>query len=319
MKRKLPFIPLQKTDMGAEFAGMQYVMPDCCDHGKLRAFKNELLGLVYSNFKWYGLEPYEINMIEECLIRVGRVAAVKTDKGVFFGTPSEIGGVDFYGMPERTMISGFNGTQLESTDFVFGFDNCAYSRYQSYTAPIITMLEPLARELVNAFEAWKVAAETHKTGMVFCTQNARSSKILQDVLHRVSGNDPYVIVESNINEEITPMFAPNYTAALSEYHNHFMNVWSYVMDMLGIENSPQNKRERLVVSEAEMNRSLSRYIAAGRLKARKDFATEISTRWGRDIRVENYLESVIQESQNNAQVYGNQGKGGEPDDNKEQS
>lgn len=83
-----------------------------------------------------------------------------------------------------------------------------------------------------------------------------------------------------------------------------MNTWGFVLDLLGMENNSQNKKERLVVTEAEMNRSLSRYLGANRLMARKLFAKNCNEKFGTNIKVENYLDSIVNENPNEANTYG---------------
>ena len=69
----------------------------------------------------------------------------------------------------------------------------------------------------------------------------------------------------------------------------------------------------MIVSESERNRSLSRYVGADRLQARKIFAEELNKKFGTNIQVENYLASMITENGNDANIYGEQVKEDVPD------
>ena len=144
--------------------------------------------------------------------------------------------------------------------------------------------------------------------MVFQCSNKKSSNILKQILKKLSDNDPFVVVDADIDNQMEPIFSSGSAQGINEFHMHFMNTWGMVLDLLGLENNSQNKRERLVVTEAEMNRSLSRYLGANRLRARKTFAENWSKKTGLDIRVENYLDSIIQENSNDANTYGIEGE-----------
>lgn len=319
-KKNTPYIPVQPYDMTAEFAGYQYNLMQNrqCSHSKMyNVFRDTIERLIMSNFKWYGLEPQEAHMIEWCLNYTGRVCAVRTKfdletrtpDGVFFGfmgTDVDSITYDFYGNPMAISCSGFNNAIYRATspdDFALCFDSMLHIQAGAMITPIMARINILCDELDDAYQAWKVAAETRKCGMVFNCANKRTANILQDVLNRKSINDPFIIVEGDIGNEVEILFSANNTEAISEYRMNFMNVWGSIMDIIGLENNSQNKRERLVVSEAELNRSLSRYVAADRLQARKQFAEQL-TKLGKNVQVENYLASMILETPNEANIYG---------------
>lgn len=325
-------IPVQLPDMGPEFAGKQYeaMFNDCCNsytHShKFFIFRDILKKLIFSNYIWYGVNEDEARAIEWALITEGRVIALKsqfslddqTPEGVFYGryiSNPFIDTQDFYGNPIAAGVLGLNGKELYASkqdDFVIGYPTSAIERYFQLTHPIITYIDILARELDDAYSAWKVAVETRKCGMVFNCKDKRTKNFLERILSDVSENKPYIILTGQDFEESTEvLFNNGANSQIVDFHQNFMNVVSFVMDMLGIENSPQNKKERLVVSEAEMSRSLSRYLGADGLKARRAFAEECNKKLGTNLRVENYLASVIDEMMDDATREGIQKDGEE--------
>lgn len=322
-------------EVGAEYANYQYQIEENIEHkeGKktskrYRLFENSLLKLILSNFKWYGLKEYEVSFIENALLNEGMVCAVhstfdiseQTPDAIMFGrygAHETITERDFYGNPIACTCSGKNGKILRANnqnDFVIGFDTCANEMSQLLVSPLRSHLRNLALELDDAYSAWKVACETRKLGMVFECDDKTTAEILRRTLTMVSENKPFIIVEGGISNNTRTVFAPPNNSALSEYHMNFMNVWGSVMDLLGLENNSQNKRERLVVSEAEMNRSLSRYLAGDRLRARKNFVDEMNEKFSTNIKVENYLASIVTETPEGANIEGTTMIGGENND-----
>lgn len=324
-KHRLPFLPVPDSEKTAEYAGFQYQMESHCDRGELyNIFRDTITRLIYSNFKWYGLEDYEASLIEWMLINVGRVCAVKTSldlnsrtpAGVWFGrygTDIDNMEYDFYGNPMKASCSGYNGQIFKANsqaDFALGFDTNAIIKSQYITPPVVTMIEPLARLLYNHYMAWRVSVETNKSGVIFQTSTAKSAKILRQALKKISENDPYIVIEgSDIVNETNILFADRADGTISAYWENFMNTWGCVMDILGLENNSSNKKERLIVSEVELNRSLSRYTSSDRLSARKRFAEELNNKFGMNVQVENYLTSTITENGNEANNYGISGMG----------
>lgn len=321
-KKKLPFIPVQEYDMGTEFAGKQYLFNDSVNtsHSKrYELFRDNIKRLIMSNFRWYGITEQESNQIERLLNEEGRICAIRSTfnaelrqpDGIYFGRFGSGNNVtyDFYGFPSSCSCTGYNGIELianSPNDFVIGYDSKAHIRQQQEIKPVYSWIDNLASELDDAYSMWKVAADTRKTGLVFKVRDTRSAKLLKQVLGRKIENESYIVVEGSEleNTEIIPTTYNN--SVLSDYHMNFMNTWGLVLDLLGLENNSQNKKERLIVTEAEMNRSLSRYIGADRLSARKDFADEVNKKFGTNIKVENYLASVVEENGNDANIYGKQ-------------
>ena len=82
------------------------------------------------------------------------------------------------------------------------------------------------------------------------------------------------------------------------FYDNYVNTWGSLLDMLGAPNSAPNKHERLLTNELEMNQSLARYISGDRLKARRDFISEVNEKFGTNYRVNNYLEMLITEESN---------------------
>lgn len=329
-KKKLPFIPVQfQGGQDAEFAGKQYQMvgqyindsvPTVTEHEQL--FYDSIMRLVYSNFKWYNLEDYEAHEIEYRLVNEGRVAAVQSrfslenlsPDGIFFGaygTDTPTTTYDFYGNPDSISVTGRNGTILRATnqdDFAVGYDTMAYYIQSPTIRPITYWAKMLAHDLADTYAAWRVAVDSRKSGLVFVVNDKREASMLRQVLSRKNNNDSYIVVEGGTFENQMQALFPNYSPdIITEFHENFMNIFGLVMDLLGLENNSTNKRERMIVSEMEMNRSLARYIGADRLAARKQFAEELNEKFGMNVKVENYLAAIVAEDGNAANEYGVEG------------
>lgn len=330
-RKKLPYIPVQPTDQTAEFAGWQWVIEgshrnDSWDNYHLTRiggiFKDSIIRLLYSNFIWYGLEDIEARTIEHYLITAGSVVGLRsnfnlearTPSGIFYGQYSPYGDkYDFYGVPQGAMCSGRNGLVFSTEkpdDFVIGWDTTAVSINSPSIVSIYTYVARLAEELDKAYQALQVAVETHKQGIVFYTESPKETQILQNTLQKISGNNPFIIVQGNRMQTDQPvLFAPNNTQVVSQYYDNFQNAWSMVMDIIGLEHSTGQKKERLIVDEANQNNSLARYIGGDRLRARKRFAEELNKKFGLNVRVENYLMSIAEEAQDEADKYGKSEEG----------
>lgn len=311
-----PGINLNMSDKTAEFAGMQYMI-DKCGTGYRSIIVDQLRRLVYSRFKWYGPTNAEAHALEWALVTGGQVGIVRskldlmaqTPGGVFVGAIGQQNPeIDFYGNPLSVVITGLNGKTISATkqdDFVVGYDSMAHTNFGVLVDPYETKINNYATLIDNALQMWIVAAETRKSGMVFQVATERQKKFLEKVLSKISGNSPYIVVLGDVSGVNTQAnFAPSNTDALKDYHDYLLNCIGWALDDLGLENQPQQKQERLVVTEAKNNRNLSRYIGADSLLARKAICDELREKGIADWEVEFYLDSVGEESMNEANEEG---------------
>lgn len=309
MSQNLPFIPIQMADMGPMFADKQYIATDAVLYGRTprqKLFEESIRKLLYSNFVIDGLDINHSRLITRLSINEGVYCAVRAHGEIFYGRAGSYVDnlnndtlVDFYGMPTSLTCTGYNGQLIEATtpnDFVIGFDNCAVDRRAILTRPLQTYINYLAYELDDAFQAWKVAAETRKLGMIFQCTGKKEKEILQQALSKVAENNPFIVTTTNLQEGSSVFYNTTNVSGLSEFHSYFMNTWGSVLDLIGIDNNSQNKKQRTNIPEIEMNRSLSKYIAAGRLRALNEFCDEHNEKFGTNIKARNYLAELMEET-----------------------
>ena len=210
--------------------------------------------------------------------------------------------------------SGYNGKVYKAKtqdDFEICFDSMAYHFNNLEIRPLIIWVDKLAMELADSFSAWKVAVETRKCGMAFSVDNELESKILKDVLKNITENDPFIVVNGKSNamgNKPEIYYSAGQSGVMADFHTNFMNAWGSVLDLLGLENSSNNKKERMIVDESQLNRSIARYISADRLQARKNFCENFNKKFNKNIDVENYLASMVRETENEANEHGDTDK-----------
>lgn len=316
-KKGAGVLPVPKTEMDAAYImGEAFNEPwECCgrDRSMLDVFQNSILRILFSNFEYTGMSKTEANAIERHLIMKGRVVAARGSgdivtgepAGVFFGRLSvenaPDGGIDFYGQPRNVRCTGLNGTSIRGYDgqYVIGYDTCAWFNIQTQIPPIYALCMEFAKRIYNAWSAWQVAVQTSKVGTIINVPDNRTARLVQNVLNRVGVNNPYIVLQ-NAMDGISNVSAEFRTSAenVKTFYDNYVNTWGSLLDMLGAPNSAPNKHERLLTNELEMNQSLARYISGDRLKARRDFISEVNKKFGTNYRVDNYLEMLITEESN---------------------
>lgn len=342
-KKGLPFIPVQMPDKDAAFAGKQYLIEanryNNCNHSRLfPLFRESIRKLLYANFEWTGdITPVEANAIEYKLIETGRVIALRstadalkrTPGGVYFGTfgtPSDAPTrtfdertdataeltFDFYGQPSYASCTGLNGILFtaDENNFVIGYDSMSVNVISTMVTPVSSYIDALAENLDNAYSAWRVAVETNKLGMVFDCPDETSARLLRQVLENISENKPFVITRGNMSARNEIMYRPSSQGTVGAFYQNFLNAWSLVLDLLGIENESAQKKERMVVEEAVRNNSLSKSLGYDRLHARQIFAEQVSKKLGKKIQVHNAYAVLLDETDTNGNGKQDSGESG---------
>lgn len=300
-KKGLSFIPLNREAKNVELAtNFSYILKENDilrqknEHlrgkhdGKSRRFgifKDNIIRLLYSQFEYHGMTREERAMVEYCFLNEGSCVAVKENGIVSFGNV-EIESVlySFYGTPLQVACRGATDKKIinvKEPNFVIGYDTLAILNTTLLVAPIITYVDNLAKELDNSYSALRVAVESNKASLIFSAKNKKEGAILRQVMDGISENSPHIVIENDDNfQPENILIKSSSTNIIEQFHSNFVNTWSSVLDLIGFENSPQNKKERLVVAEAIANMNISNHIANDRLKAREIWLKEINEKFG---------------------------------------
>jgi len=140
------------------------------------------------------------------------------------------------------------------------------------------------------------ARQARRSKVVTVDENRRLS--YENIINQIDEGKPAIKVTENILQDNAIQaldLGLDVDKSLMSMHLYRTRVWNELMGALGINNSNQDKKERLVSTEVDANND---QVAATRfvnLNARQQAAIEINEMFGLDIRVEYSADAKAQE------------------------
>ncbi len=211
-----------------------------------------MLEIYFALFKWKMPDSIDIRTLNSSLLFNGFVCFYKeerfTEGKQYIAMPCTMGGnINIYTYPTEYEIISPNGYTAHRTidDSVIIYNNYLHS--VPYNA--ITLF---AQRLTNAQIAADININNQKTPKIYkCSEEQKLS--LQNYLKQYQGGIPIIQVtkENDFTENMVFDTAVPYVA--DKMHIAMNNIWNDFLSYCGIENSNNEKRERLVSAETQAN------------------------------------------------------------------
>lgn len=211
-----------------------------------------MLEIYFALFKWNMPDSIDIRTLNSSLLFNGFVCFYKEDRFTedrqYVAMPCTMGGnINIYNYPTEYQIVSPNGyTALRNIDnSVIIYNNHLHTvPYQAITL--------YATRLTNAQIAMDVNINNQKTPKIYkCSEEQKLA--LQNYLKQYNGGIPVIQVtkENDFIENMVFDTASPYVA--DKMHIAMTNIWNDFLTYCGIENSNNEKRERLVSAETQAN------------------------------------------------------------------
>lgn len=185
-----------------------------------------------------------------------------------------------YDMPiyrDAWAANGFFTTMLNPGNSVMIFNNRLHT-------PDINAIQLFARRLTNITRAYDVNIGNQKFPFILRTTNNRRLS-LENALMDVQGNKPAIILDKDFDMDSLQVFPLNPPFVADKLHVEQNNVFNDILTYFGIENSNQDKKERMVTDEVNSNYGVVEASRNIRLQARRDACKEIERVFGEHIEV----------------------------------
>lgn len=278
-----------------------------------RHYYRYLQAIALQMFEWENLPPsIDPRFLEMQLHFEGKVAFVKHPKyGLIVARGTETGYFDIYGKPNQFecifpnaqnnfRVNLYNYLDENPNLEIMGnsFNPQGVLIYNNDFGDVtIPTLKLFADDLAHIKQVMKINITNQKTPYIMYT-NDKNLMSLKKLNNHMDSDASNIIVNEklNLNELIvahTP--APYVTDKLSE---HLSYTWNEVMTFLGIENTNQMKKERMVVDEVNSNNEQTKASENIYLKARQEACVLINKLFDLNVSVK-LRTSVVDEINNN--------------------
>lgn len=246
-------------------------------------YETALIKLALSRYKWNGL-PLTVDetFLEKMLLMRGGVAFfIEEDVGLLSLPFNFAGEFDIYWNPANFFVYGARGFHrlLDNQNAVICYNN-------QLKLGDFEIIEFYARKLYLLDMIMDINSQAHKTPLLInCEQDVKQTLI--QVFNDYDGNKPAIFANKkrlNPNDlSVIKLDAPFNLDKLKEYQK---TIWNEALEMLGITNTVNQKKERMTLNESAMSVGGSLYFRNSGLIERRKACAKLKEMYGVDITVE---------------------------------
>lgn len=244
-------------------------------------YLNRLKEYALNMFEWINLpKTVDARFIELVLFEEGKINFFKDELIGFLALRvNESGKQNVYNEFNKKYIYADNGFRR-----VRNLRN-SVTIYNNYLrTPTYTTVNLYAIRLARVTRAIDLNIEAQKTPvLITCPENQKLS--LKNVYEQYKGNAPVIYTDSEFNLDSIKVLKTDAPFVVDKLTLYKHDIWNEVMTFLGVNNSNQDKKERLVANEVDANDEQIEQARFNMLDARKDACKKINDMFGLNIDV----------------------------------
>lgn len=244
-------------------------------------YYNRLKELAISMFEWKNLpDSVDERFMELALFNDGKALFFNDDVLGHLCLQCTIGGkLNVYRIPIDRRAYASNGYQksLNDTNSVIIYNNYIHENSE----PIIRMF---AYRLWDLDRTIDVNCKAQKTPVIItCDENQRLTML--NLYQKYEGNEPFIFGGKNLDLNSVRAMSTQAPYVADKIRQLKNQIWNDALTYLGISNTNQTKKERLITDE--VIRSMGGVIASrySRLESRRQAVEKINKMFGLDIEV----------------------------------
>lgn len=240
--------------------------------------------LAKSVFKWNNLpNGIDEKHIEKYLYTDGRCLFFKDDtKGFMVARCTDTNNVNEYDEPTNVRPTATNYTP--DKDYENNVDSYLI-RNNDDMIPTAYTTDLYAYKLAKIDRTIDVNIESLQMPIIIkCSDKQKLS--LKKVISQKQDNEPIIWADKGLDLDGVEVLDLKPTIVFDKLAIHKQRVWNEYMTYIGLDNSNQDKRERLVANEVEANNEQIEQFAQVMLKSRQEACKRINKIFGTKISVE---------------------------------
>ena len=227
--------------------------------------------------------------------------------------------LNIYGEFPDVNAFGWNGFNKQYKNYMYGTDNsdaeAVICRDNDMMYPMINIVWMYAKRLTDTMRTLDITARKLKTPyFITCDEAQKSSikKILEDVDFN---QDSIIANRSTMPNEFNVLQTGVQPESVRVLWEHYSNLESEIRTFLGINSAANlDKKERLVVDEAEANDILTDINIQYRLKNYQQFCDTVNNLWGLNISFVSNIDIVEKQAEIDDSIKQNEVIGGDTDE-----
>ena len=233
-----------------------------------------------NEWKWTGLpDGIQERHIERWLFSRGFCAFFRDPHMSYMVLECDTGGqLNVYGDPLGYRAHGFNYQRYLDAD------ECVLIRNNLLALPTQPFVTHYVNKITEAERTMDVNVKACKTPVIFACDD-KDVLTFKRIFQQVDGNVPAIFADRGLNLDSITAFQTGVKFMGNELMDYKRSVESDLLTFLGQNNTPVDKKERLITDEAEANNQLIQSFADLQLEARQKACEEINEKFGLNVSV----------------------------------
>lgn len=262
-------------------------LTDLLNNLTFRALYEKYQLIAVNAFEWDGLPDGILERhVETRLFMDGKAIFYKSaGKGFMCLTCQNSGQVNVYGDPLGYIAAGVGYTEQVSAEDCIIIEN---NKLRIATDPFVMFY---VNKLTEAERTMDVNIKACKTPVVFACDD-KDVLTFKRIFQQVDGNVPAIYADRGLNMDSIQAFKTGVQFMGKDLQDYANSVENKLLTFLGVNNTPVDKKERLITDEAQANDQLIQSFADLQLEARKRAAQAINEKYGLNVTVKRRVCSV---------------------------
>lgn len=260
-----------------------------------KAIYDKFKMIAVNRFEWDGLpDGIDEKFIENFLFDEGQAIFFR-DPGMSYMCLKADNGAEqnVYGEPLGWWATGFNYHEY------YDADQCVIISNNKPRIPTAQFITFYANKLTEAERTMDVNVKACKTPFIFACDD-KDVLSFKQIFAKVDGNEPAIYADRGLNLDSLQVFQTGVKFLGNELQDYKHTVENELLTFLGVNNTPVDKKERLITDEARSNDEMIQSFCDIQLEARQRACKEINAMFGLSVSVklrannqqpvENYVE-----------------------------
>lgn len=264
--------------------------------------------IALSMFEWVNLPPtMNERYLEMCLYYKGQAALLYDEDYGFINTQAaDSGYINIYGLPTKLNCYSYSYNQMREL-YTPGSDlpaeeECILVMNNYQRIPTSATIELYAQRLAEAQRTADINILAQKTPVLVLTDKNQELSV-RNLYAQYDGNSPVVYGDKNLlSEKALSVLKTDAPFVANDIRLYMKEIWNDFLTFLGISNLDE-KRERLISSEADSNNELVNMNMQSYLIPRKQACKEFNEKFGLtgekmiDVRLRSDLYNIIKDNE----------------------
>lgn len=255
---------------------------------------NKLKNLALNLFIWEGLPNGEgdgvgvnVEYLEETLHEHGLVVFAKDDNLGYLALKGvSNNGMNIYNKPTHYTLNGINYVKTFNVEDVVPIKNNALM------VSTFRVLEDYALKMGDVQRTIDVLLTAHKSPFIIVADD-KTALSFKTAFKLIELNEPMVVIDKGMGIDNVKALLTQTPFIIDKLYDYKNNLYMEALTFLGIDNFNIDKKERVIVDEANANNDLINQNAEIMLNARKKAVDEINKKFNLNITVKLRNDKVV--------------------------